>query len=144
MKEFKDINTEPLMIQARKMEKMADRLMYDEFLVADSAEPIQFYIDERTRKGSEGFPLVKPIAENEKFFWYICPYCKRIHIESKRTLTHDKPVRLATCGYRFSTEHIQFDMEANPLAMQENKVDSILKAEWEYMKGFNDSGYEES
>lgn len=128
-------------IQARRMEQLADRILFDGFLIADAAEPIQFYIDERTSNGSEGIPLVKPIAENEKFFWYVCPYCKRIHIESKRTLTHDKPIRLASCGYRFNSEKVQFDMDADPLGLQENELDSVLKAEWEYMKEY-ESGYE--
>lgn len=133
---------EPNVVQARKMIKLADKLLYDGFLIGYVDSKLQLYIDERTRKGSEGIPLVKPIAENEKFFWYICPYCQRIHIESKRTLTHDKPIRIASCGYRFRSEKIQFDMDADPLGLQENELDSVLKAEWEYMKEY-ESGYEE-
>lgn len=126
------------MTQLENMIQMADEIQYKGFLISRAGSE-ECYIDDRTTKGPEGYYLVKPIADNHRFFWYVCPYCQRIHIESKRLLTHDRPVRMTNCPYRYQiNQYVQFDMVADPVA-KENPSDQVLKMEWQYMNQYLNS-----
>ena len=86
------IDADPSLTHLENMLQMADRITYNEFLIGGWETDRTYYIDERSHRIKNGIYVVKHIAENKKFFWYICPYCQQIHIESKRLLTHDKPI----------------------------------------------------
>jgi hypothetical protein len=131
------IDADPTMNQLENLIQMADTVIYADFLIGGWEADKPYYIDTRTHKTVKGIYSVKPIAENEKFFWYVCPYCQQIHIESKRLLTHDKPIRMTNCPYRFRiNQYVEFDCAAEPIALQENVPDSVLQAEWEYMNTY--------
>lgn len=127
--------------------QIADKITYKEFLIetgcsnpGDNPCYNEAYIDERTHRDRNGIFIVKPIAENEKFFLYICPYCKKIHIESKRYLFNNKVILDANCNYRHRLiQKICLIAHASPLAQEniDEVPDEVMKAEWEYMKAFN-------
>jgi hypothetical protein len=134
------IEAEPTMTHLENMIQMAD-IIHDEFLILDASKPVHYFVDERTMKNQQGIPLVKPIAENGRFFWYICPYCQQIHIESKRNLFRDNPIIRSGCEYRNRVlQDIEIDMKKDPIAdTTELAAEAVLEAEWEYMQQFEHS-----
>lgn len=133
---FYEVEADPHMGHIGNMIQMADAAPFKGFLISNSGTPDEHYIDERTHRTPEGLYLVKPIAESRLFFWYVCPFCQDMHIESKRLLTRDRPVRLANCAYRNQiNQYLQFDMAADPLALQQ-VTDEILSSEWRIMKEY--------
>lgn len=133
----KFVDADPTITHLENMLQMADQLAYNEFLIGGLETDKTYYIDNRSYRNENGIYLVKPIAENERFFWYVCPYCQQIHIESKRLLTHDKPVRMTNCPYRYMiNQYVQFDCSTDPIALEENVPDAVMQAEWEYMNAY--------
>ncbi len=131
------IDADPTMTHLENMVQMADQVTYKEFLIGGFETDREYYIDERSHRNERGIYIVKPIAENERFFWYICPLCQQIHIESKRLLTHDKPVRMTNCPYRYMiNQYVQFDCPVDPLGLEEDVPDSIMQKEWDYMTAY--------
>lgn len=120
------------MTHLENMIQMAETILFDKFLICGDG----VFIDPRTVRNLEGMPVVKPIAENPWFFWYACPFCQSIHIESKRLLNHDRRVISANCPYRYQIrQEFVIDMPADPLAYQE-VADQILHDEWTTMQEF--------
>lgn len=133
----KFVDADPTITHLENMIQMANNLLYKEFLIGGWETDKDYYIDPRSHRIENGIYSVKPIAENEKFFWYICPYCQQIHIESKRLLTHDKPIRMTNCPYRYMiNQYVQFDCSADALGLEENVPDSVMQAEWNYMTAY--------
>lgn len=133
---FYEVEADPHMTHIENMIQMADAVTFKDFLISDSGTPDEHNIDERTHRTPEGVFLVKPIAESRLFFWYACPLCQSIHIESKRLLTHDRPVCLTNCAYRDQiNQYIRFDMAADPLALQQ-APDEVLSKEWRIMQEY--------
>ena len=94
------------------------------------------YIDSRTKRSEKGIAVVKPIAENEKYIWYVCPFCQEIHIESKRCLNVNNKVLWTNCRYRNRViQYILIDSNIEPIA-QEEVLDSELEEEYNFMQGF--------
>lgn len=120
--------------------QIEDNITYKAFLIGGMGTNNPFYIDERTHKDKNGIYVVKPIAENDKFFWYVCPFCKKIHIESKRYLFIDRPVLNANCIYRNRLiQKLRIIAAASPLAQQnpDDVPGYVLKEEWDFMDKFN-------
>ena len=133
----KFVDADPTKTHLENMLQMADTVLCNEFLIVGMDLDKEYYIDERSHRNEKGIHVVKPIAENAKFFWYVCPYCQQIHIESKRLLTHDKPIRMTNCPYRFMiNQYVQFDCSADPLGFENDVPDAILQSEWEYMTSY--------
>lgn len=131
------VDADPTITHLENMLQMADQLTYNEFLIGGWEADKTYYIDNRSHRNENGIYLVKPIAENERFFWYICPFCQQIHIESKRLLTHDKPVRMTNCPYRYMiNQYVQFDCPADPLGLEDDVPDEVMQAEWNYMTAY--------
>ncbi len=132
------IEADPEKTQLENLIAMSDEITYKDFLIGRAGTPEEFYIDERTSEAN-GIPEVFPIAENSKFFWYVCPFCQRIHIESKRTLNLNNRVIWGNCPYRGRlNQYIQMRMQM-PLDEEfggQEDVDSIMEAEWQYMKAY--------
>jgi hypothetical protein len=117
---------------------MSDELTYQDFLIGRAGTPEEFYIDERTTGGLNTVPKVFPVAENDLFFWYICPFCQQIHIESKRILNLTDRTIWTACPYRMRLmQYIQIQMEADAEWGSREDVDSIMEAEWRYMNAYN-------
>ena len=108
----------------------------ESILIGNKGKPDEYYIDSRTKVNEKNMPIVKPIAENEKFIWYICPFCQKIHIESKRCLNVNNKILWANCKYRCRiSQYITLDCESEPLAHQK-VTDKELEHEWNYMQKF--------
>lgn len=134
------IDADPTMTHLENMIQMANQVTYKDFLIGGFETDREYYIDERSHRNERGIYVVKPIAENERFFWYICPFCQKIHIESKRLLVKDKPVLMANCFCRYMIhQYIQLDCNTDPLALVEDVADSEMQADWDYMNAFTAS-----
>ena len=126
------------MIKMKKLEKLMKMNMnpiVENIFISKRGEE-EYYIDERTIKNEQGMKVVKPVAENEMFVWYICPFCQQIHIESKRCLNVNNKVIMTNCKYRYRImQYIIIDCEIEPVAFQEAK-DDVLEKEYEFMMDF--------
>lgn len=102
----------------------------------------EFYVDPRTVRamiGSNQPPKVKMIAENEKFFWYVCPFCQQIHIESKRCLNVDQKIIRANCKHRSSIfmDLIIDEVKCDIVGVVNGfEFEATLKSEWDFMRSF--------
>lgn len=137
---FRFIDIDERMTHLENLIQIADYISYKGFLVGGMDTNNEYYIDERTHKDTRGMYVVRPIAENEKFFWYVCPFCQKIHIESKRYLFRDNPIIDSNCIFRRKLiQKLRIIAPASPLA-QEN-VDEVpgfvMDEEWNYMEKFN-------
>lgn len=133
------IEADPEKTQLENLISMSDEITYKDFLIGNAGMPEEFYIDERTSKVLNGIPKVYPIAKNAKFFWYVCPFCQRIHIESKRILNLNNRVIWGNCPYRQRLNQyiqIQVQMPADEEFGGQEDVDSIMEAEWRYMEAY--------
>ncbi len=120
--------------------QIEDNITYKGFLICGMGTNNEYYIDERTHKDRNGMFVVKPIAENNLFFWYVCPFCKKIHIESKRYLVLDNPVIASNCLYRkMLIQKMRIVAPASHLAQQnpDEVPIKVLQEEKDYMDKFN-------
>jgi hypothetical protein len=96
----------------------------------------EFYHDLRTVHSFKEHPRVKKIAENDLFFWYVCPNCTQIHIESKRNLNVANKAIWSNCKRRIKiNQYIIIDTDIKPIAHQEVD-DDVLEQEWNFMQNF--------
>lgn len=125
------------MAKLEKLKMMMDlRKVTEYILVCNKGEEDEFYIDSRTTRNEQGLYKVKPIAENNLFMWYVCPFCQQIHIESKRCLNVTNKVLWANCKYRRRmVQYIVADCELDPIAHQEVE-DTALESEYKFMQSF--------
>ena len=103
-----------------------------------TSENKTYFIDERTKRNAEGIYVIKPLAENDRFFFYACPLCQSIHIEGKRSL--NVPLkRVSTKCHKSPCYEIIIDCEADPVAFQNVDYDvykGVLYREYMEMKQF--------
>ena len=139
---------DPLMTHLENMLLMENQITYKDFLVekgcsneGDNPEYNEAYIDERTHRDENGMFVVKPIAESKKFFWYVCPHCKKIHMESKRYLLTDERIITAQCIYSNGIiPKIKILAKASPLALETFNGDTpqfVLDEEYNEFTAFN-------
>lgn len=115
-------------------------------LTCNAGKPTEYYIDKRTHRNEHNDYVVKPIARNRLFFWYICPFCQMIHMESCRWLNrtgvfipirckHLRKLKLTLC----------IDTPVSDIAVQGTDVhdlydqivlDNCLHAEYEHIEDF--------
>lgn len=93
----------------------------------------EFYTDPRTVLKLNELPRVKPIAESLLYIYYVCPYCRRIHIESKRYMNVLNRMIETRCKHE--VKHIIIDWKVEPIAHEEAFPEELTK-EWEFMKQF--------
>lgn len=115
---------------------MAVNPKVESIMVYNKGTENEYYIDLRTTKNEKGIAVVKPIADNEKYFWYVCPYCQEIHIESKRCLNINNKILWTNCKYRHRIlQYILIDSNFEPIAKKE-PLDSELEREYNFMQEF--------
>lgn len=108
----------------------------ENILVYNQGSKDECYIDSRTIRNEKGMPIVKQIAEIDKYIWYVCPFCQQIHIESKRCLNVNNRILWTNCRYRSRVlQYITIDCDIEPIAHQE-ATDSELEQEYILMQEF--------
>lgn len=95
----------------------------------------EFYTDPRTVMKLNELPRVKPFAESVLYIYYVCPYCRRIHIESKRFMNVLN--RRVETRCKLETNYIIIDWKIEAIAHEEAFPEELTR-EWEFMKQFED------
>lgn len=124
-----------------KIQKLIDEgieITRTDFYVVDVGEPTEYYIDPMTEplyneKNQLIGSKIKPIAEKNTFFYYICGMCQQIHVDSKRMLNVDNRMHMTKCDY-ISTP-ILYSVLKDTVAY-EDVEESTLEREWNYMEEF--------
>lgn len=124
-----------------KVQKLLDEgieITRTDFYVVDVGEPTEYYIDPMTEslyneKNQLVGHQVKPIAEHDTFFYYICGMCQQIHIDSKRMLTVDNRIHITKCDY-ISTP-VLYSVLKDTVA-HEDVEEPTLEKEWNQMQDF--------
>lgn len=127
------------MAKINRLENYDVEIERKDFYVSEPNSRLEYYIDVMTeRLDAEGnlleYPIVHPIAQTEKFIFYICPNCQTIHSETKRLLNVPNKRTFTKCPH-FSCYKIQFSNEREPIAF-----DDVLESQLE--KEFNFTAFD--
>lgn len=110
----------------------------DFYVIANDSEEEIFYIDPLTQVYDENnkkleFPKVVPIGFlRHFFFFYICPYCREIHVDSTTNLNVDNKIIDTKCS-DLNKNTIRIQME---LLRVEKGQYIGKKDEYEFMERF--------